>query len=91
MPPPSFSATGSRTDLSELRLLRIQSWRSTGSGCGSVSARSPVYSETSRALSSAAPATCSNLAASGEGLRPAIPSATVVASFQSITLSMVAG
>src|SRR4051794_33241058 len=88
---PRVSVTGSITVRSELRLLWIQSGRSTGSGCGSTSARRPVYSETRRALSSAGPATCSKRAASGAAFIPAMPSATVAASFQSIMLSMVAG
>src|SRR3954452_16695396 len=106
---PRVSVTGSITVRSELRLLWIQSGRSTGSGCGSASARrpvysetrrggsasasarSPVYSETRRALSSAGPATCSKRAASGAAFIPAMPSATVAASFQSIMVSMVAG
>src|SRR4051812_48470985 len=88
---PRVSVTGSITVRSELRLLWIQSGRSTGSGCGSASARRPVYSETRRALSSAGPATCSKRAASGAAFSPAMPSATVAASFQPIMVSLVAG
>src|SRR3954468_23465883 len=88
---PRVSVTGSITVRSELRLLWIQSGRSTGSACGSASACSPVYSETRRALSSAGPATCSKRVASGAAFIPAMPSATVAASFQSITPPMVAG
>ena len=70
MPRPRRSDTGSSTVFSDVRLLWIQSERSTGSACGSAAACRPVYAETSRALSSAGPATCSKAVGLGGGLEP---------------------
>ena len=92
MPEPRRAATGSSTVFSEVRLAWIHSGRSSGSACGSSVGASARCRPTRAARPPRSGRRRARTAAdSGAGLSPAMPSATVVASFQSITPPMVAG